>query len=106
MVAKLPARAVIFKKTPNEPVPFGHGRKPWLQVLAIWILFADSWGLPSANGTFQTYYTQNSPSDYNDATVAWIGSVQRKSCTLGCLQSGILLDRGYLQSLIAVGSVL
>lgn len=74
--------------------------------MAGWILFANSWGLPSAYGTFQTYYTQDLLSKQGTAIIAWIGSVQVFLCTLGCLPAGVMLDRGYLQSLIAVGTVL
>jgi MFS family permease len=36
--------------------------------------------------------------------IAWIGSIQLFFTTLGCLPGGLLLDRGYLQSVIAVGT--
>lgn len=38
--------------------------------------------------------------------IAWIGSIQLFFTTIGCLPGGILLDRGYLKSLILVGTVL
>jgi MFS family permease len=106
LVAKLPARAVISKKTHHRSFPVDHGWLPCLQVVAGWVLFANSWGLPAGHGTFQTYYTQDLLSEYDSATVAWIGSLQLFLCTLSCLPAGIMLDRGYLQSLIAVGSTL
>lgn len=105
-VANPPAHAVIATKTHNGSFPIDHGWLPWIQVMAGWILFANSWGLPSAYGIFQTYYTQNLLSKQGTATIAWIGSVQVFLCTLGCLPAGIMLDRGYLQNLIAVGTVL
>jgi MFS family permease len=40
------------------------------------------------------------------ARIAWIGSIQLFFTTIGCLPAGILIDRGYLKSLIAVGTVL
>lgn len=42
----------------------------------------------------------------NAASIAWIGSVQLVFTTVGCLPAGILLDRGYLKSLIAAGTAL
>lgn len=44
--------------------------------------------------------------DVDAASIAWIGSIQLFFTTVGCLPAGILLDRGYLKSLIAVGTVL
>lgn len=40
------------------------------------------------------------------ASIAWIGSIQLFFTTVGCLPAGILLDRGYLKSLIATGTIL
>ncbi|KAL5443635.1 hypothetical protein PMIN05_003628 [Paraphaeosphaeria minitans] len=106
LAAKLPARHVISAKTHRESFSVDHGWIPWLQVIAGWVLFANSWGLPTAYGTFQTYYTQNLLSEYRSATIAWIGSLQLFFCTIGCLPAGIMLDQGYLQGLIALGSAL
>jgi len=44
--------------------------------------------------------------DQDASSVAWIGSIQLFLITIGCLAGGFLLDRGYLQSIIAVGTVL
>jgi MFS family permease len=44
--------------------------------------------------------------DQDASSIAWIGSTQLFFTTLGCLPGGLLLDRGYLKSLIAVGTVL
>ncbi|KAF2448835.1 MFS general substrate transporter [Karstenula rhodostoma CBS 690.94] len=106
LAAKLPARRVTSAKTHHDPFLVDHGWLPWLQVIAGWFLFANSWGLPTAYGTFQTYYTQNLLFKYDSATIAWIGSLQLFLCTMGCLPAGIMLDQGYLQGLIAVGSAL
>jgi MFS family permease len=38
--------------------------------------------------------------------IAWIGSIQLFFTTIGCLPGGVLLDRGYLKSIIAVGTTL
>lgn len=40
------------------------------------------------------------------ASIAWIGSIQLFFTTIGCLPAGILLDRGYLKSIIAAGTIL
>jgi MFS family permease len=44
--------------------------------------------------------------NHDAAAIAWIGSIQLFFTTIGCLPGGVLLDRGYLKSLIAVGTAL
>jgi MFS family permease len=91
--------------TPNsDDYPIDHGTTAWLQVLGGFILFANSWGLPNAFGVFQTYYVDTLLPDHDAAAIAWIGSIQLFFTTVGCLPGGIILDRGYLKSLIAVGT--
>jgi MFS family permease len=63
-------------------------------------------GLPNTFGVFQTYYIATLLPSCDASRIAWIGSTQLFFTTLGCLPAGILIDRGYLKSLIAVGTVL
>lgn len=42
--------------------------------------------------------------DQDTSAIAWIGSIQLFFTTLGCLPGGLLLDRGYLKSIIVVGT--
>jgi MFS family permease len=63
-------------------------------------------GLPNAFGVFQTYYIDTLLPSCDAASIAWIGSIQLFFTTIGCLPGGVLLDRGYLKSLIAVGTFL
>jgi len=69
-------------------------------------LFANSWGLPNAFGVFQTHYVEIMMPNQDASSISWIGSIQLFFTTLGCLPGGFLLDRGYLKSLIAVGTIL
>jgi MFS family permease len=62
--------------------------------------------LPNTFGVFQTHYIENMMPDQDASQIAWIGSIQLFFTTLGCLPGGLLLDRGYLKSLIAVGTML
>jgi MFS family permease len=66
----------------------------------------DPRGLPNAFGVFQTYYVETLMPDQDSSSVAWIGSIQLFFTTIGCLPGGVLLDRGYLKSIIAVGTAL
>lgn len=88
----------------NEDYPVDHGKVAWMQVLGGFILFANSWGLPNAFGVFQTYYIDTLMPEQDASRIAWIGSIQLFFTTIGCLPGGALLDRGYLKSIIAVGT--
>jgi MFS family permease len=90
----------------NTDYPVDHGTTAWLQVLGGFIMFANSWGLPNAFGVFQTYYVDSLMPEQDAAAIAWIGSIQLFFTTIGCLPGGMLLDRGYLKSVIAVGTAL
>jgi MFS family permease len=57
-------------------------------------------------GVFQTYYVDTLMPDQDASSIAWIGSIQLFFTTIGCLPGGLLLDRGYLKSIIAVGTTL
>ncbi|KAH7353124.1 major facilitator superfamily domain-containing protein [Pyrenochaeta sp. MPI-SDFR-AT-0127] len=101
-----PAHEVTTSAEDHTDYPIDHGSVAWMQVLGGFILFANSWGLPNAFGVFQTYYVDSLMPDRDAASIAWIGSIQLFFTTIGCLPGGILLDRGYLKSIIAVGTVL
>lgn len=57
-------------------------------------------------GVFQTYYVDTLIPGQDAASIAWIGSIQLFFTTIGCMPGGLLLDRGYLKSIIAVGTLL
>jgi MFS family permease len=63
-------------------------------------------GLPNTFGVFQTYYIGTLMPECDASRIAWIGSIQLFFTTIGCLPAGILIDHGYLKSLIAVGTFL
>ncbi|KAF1848111.1 MFS general substrate transporter [Cucurbitaria berberidis CBS 394.84] len=104
--SQVPAHEVTTSAQEYPDYPIDHGRVAWMQVLGGFILFANSWGLPNAFGVFQTYYVDTLMPDQDASSIAWIGSIQLFFTTIGCLPAGVLLDRGYLKSIIAVGTVL
>ncbi|KAF3039055.1 hypothetical protein E8E12_009110 [Didymella heteroderae] len=105
-IAQICAHEVTRSTQDNEDLPIDHGYVAWMQVLGGFIIFANSWGLPNAFGVFQTYYVDTLMPGVDAASIAWIGSIQLFFTTVGCLPAGILLDRGYLKSLIATGTIL
>jgi MFS family permease len=98
------AHQVTTSANDEQDYPIDQGTTAWLQVLGGFILFANSWGLPNTFGVFQTYYIDTLLPEHDAAAIAWIGSIQLFFTTIGCLPGGVLLDRGYLRSLIAVGT--
>ena len=90
----------------NGVAPVDSGSTAWLQVFGSFILFMNSWGLQNSYGIFQTFYLDNDLTGHGTSAVSWIGSIQLFLTTFGCLPTGILIDRGYLRSLIATGTAL
>jgi MFS family permease len=120
-LSRISAHSITTKKQDNPDYPIDHGYVAWMQVLGGFVLFANSWcvihekkvprlicrrGLPNTFGVFQTHYVENMMPDQPAASIAWIGSIQLFFTTLGCLPGGFFIDRGYLKSLIAIGTIL
>ncbi|KAL5356375.1 MFS general substrate transporter [Aspergillus floccosus] len=82
------------------------GVQAWLQVLGSWILFANTWGLTNSFGIFETFYADNLLKTSSPSSVSWIGSIQLFLTMLVGVIGGWLLDAGYLQTLLIVGSFL
>lgn len=55
-------------------------------------------------GVFQTYYETGKLFTETSSNISWIGSIQALLVNVGGLISGPLYDRGYLRTLICVGT--
>lgn len=69
-------------KNPEEPSsvpvtasPNNNGRA-WLQVVASFFLWFNSWGLVNAFGVYQTFYQLELLSSSTSSEISWIGSLQ------------------------------
>lgn len=87
------------------PPPNG-GLKAWLQVASGFCVFFNSWGVLNTFGVFQTYYETGELFVASSSDISWIGSVQAYCVLVFGLLSGPIYDRGYLRSLMAIGSFL
>jgi len=105
-LSQISAHFITRRKQDHPDYPIDHGYVAWMQVLGGFILFANSWGLPNTFGVFQTHYVDTMMPSEDASSIAWIGSSQLFFTTLGCLPGGLLIDRGHLKSLIAVGTIL
>ncbi|PTB63039.1 MFS general substrate transporter [Trichoderma citrinoviride] len=82
------------------------GLNAWLQVLGGWVVFAATWGLVNAFGTFQTYYQTVMLTSESASTISWIGSLQACLLFLGGFVAGPLFDAGYVTSILNGGLLL
>ncbi|KAK0748912.1 putative monocarboxylate transporter [Schizothecium vesticola] len=87
------------------PPPNG-GLNAWLQVASGFCVFFNSWGVLNTFGVFQTYYETGELFVASSSDISWIGSIQAYCVLVFGLLSGPIYDRGYLRSLMAIGSFL
>ncbi|GIJ91968.1 hypothetical protein Asppvi_010943 [Aspergillus pseudoviridinutans] len=92
-------------KPPMFEVPDG-GLVAWLQVAGGFSLFFNTWGNLNTFGIFQTYYEEGQLFRQSSSNIAWIGSIQAFLLLFVGAISGPIFDRGYLRTLLAVGSFL
>lgn len=84
-------------------IPNG-GLQAWLHVLGGFMLFFNTWGLLNAFGVFQTYYESGALFTASSSDISWIGSIQAYMVMTVGFISGPIYDRGYLRTLLSVGS--
>jgi len=98
-------------KTPNgpspasgPPAPPNGGLAAWVQVAASFAIFFNTWGMLNTFGVFQTYYETGALFTESSSNISWIGSIQSYCLLLTGIIAGPIYDRGYLRSLLTVGS--
>ena len=89
----------------TSPPPNG-GLQAWLHVLGAFMLWFNSWGILNAFGVFQTYYESGHLFTKSSSDISWIGSIQSFMLLVVGIFAGPIYDRGYLRSLLVVGSFL
>ncbi|KPI44807.1 putative transporter MCH4 [Cyphellophora attinorum] len=87
------------------PPPDG-GLQAWLQVLAGFSIFFNTWGLIATYGVFQSYYLTLPTLPGSSSTIAWIGSLYSFTTFFACFITGPIFDRGYLRALLLTGTFL
>jgi MFS family permease len=86
---------------PNIP---NGGLQAWLHVLGGFMLFFNTWGILNAFGVFQTYYESGALFTRSSSDISWIGAIQANMVLTVGFISGPIYDRGYLRTLLLVGS--
>ncbi|KAI1085463.1 MFS general substrate transporter [Whalleya microplaca] len=86
-----------------SPPPNG-GFVAWLHVAGGFMLFFNTWGILNSFSVFQTYYESGELFQRSSSDISWIGSIQAYMVLLGGVFAGPIYDRGYLRTLLVVGS--
>ncbi|RAK96110.1 major facilitator superfamily protein [Aspergillus ibericus CBS 121593] len=86
--------------------PPNGGLRAWLQVLASFFLFFNTWGIINAYGAYQTFYEETLLPTTTASTISWIGSLQSFLIMFLGVLSGPVYDAGYLFPLLYTGSFL
>ncbi|GAB7347977.1 hypothetical protein MBLNU459_g5480t1 [Dothideomycetes sp. NU459] len=86
-------------------IPNG-GFLAWLQVLAGFMCFMNSWGLVNAFGVFQDYYSSVLISEVSNSNISWIGSIQAFLLCATTIFAGPIYDNGHPRILVMLGSFL
>lgn len=106
MTARMKTGKKRKRNTTVKPVvqPDG-GTVAWLQVLSMFLVNVNNWGLVNSFGVFQAFYEENYLSTYPASSIAWIGTLQGALLLIVGVISGPLFDRGYFKTTLLVGSV-
>jgi len=94
------------EKAPADDPPPNGGRRAWLQVLASFILFFNTWGLVNSYGVFQAHYSVAELRNESESNISWIGSIQAFLLLIVGIATGPLFDAGYFYALLGTGSFL
>lgn len=78
----------------------------WLRVFATFLVYVSTWGLLNAIGSYQNYYQDVLLKNESPSNLAWIGTLQAVLIILLGVFSGPLFDKGFISSLLIVGSLL
>nr|POE77774.1 aspyridones efflux protein apdf [Quercus suber] len=82
------------------------GLRAWLQVLAGFMCYLNSWGMVTAFGVFQLYYKDTYLPDHSNSSISWIGTLQGFLLAFTSIFAGAYLDRGHPHTLVALGGFL
>ena len=97
-----PSLPPISVRPQGPPPPPDGGLTAWLQVLAGFFIFFNTWGLINAFGVFQTYYITVLPK--SNSTISWIGTFTSFLLCASPISWGPIFDMGSPRLLVLFGS--
>ncbi|KAF1809066.1 MFS general substrate transporter [Eremomyces bilateralis CBS 781.70] len=106
-VESIEAQAVTGFQSANDldSIPDG-GFQAWVQVVGVFFLFLNTWGIVNSYGIFQNYYQTEHLAQHSPSAISWIGSIQTFLVLVIGVLTGPLYDTGYFRTLLVVGSFL
>lgn len=78
---------------------------PWLQALASFFPYMNSWGILNSYGVFQTFYSEHLIPNEAASRIAWIGSMQAFLLLFVSVLTGPLIDAGYMTYILFFGTL-
>lgn len=94
------------KELPPRPLKPLNGRIAWLHALSAVLVVGNCWGISSAFGLFQAYYTRDYLPGTPPSTIAWIGSTQLALVFGLGVPVGRLVDLGFFRHMFHGGTLL
>ncbi|CAG8908994.1 unnamed protein product [Penicillium egyptiacum] len=89
---------------PSPSPPPNGGTLAWLNVLGSFMLYFNTWGILNTFGAYQTYYESGALFHSSSSDISWVGSIAAFMLLFVGLFVGPIYDRGYLRTLLIVGS--
>jgi len=97
-------RTDAASEKPTSP-PNG-GLQAWLQVLASFCIYFNTWGIVASFGIFQVHYEADLLKEYSPFAISTIGSLQSFLMVFLGFFAGPIFDLGYARQLLWAGSLL
>ncbi|KAJ6134072.1 hypothetical protein N7523_000394 [Penicillium sp. IBT 18751x] len=91
---------------PSSPLKAKETLRGPLQVLGVFLIIFNVWGLTFAYGSFEGFYALTYIPNFSASAIAWIGTIQSWLLIVSGLISGPLFDRGYFSIMIGAGAFL
>ena len=88
----------------HDSGPPDGGLWAWLQVLAGFCAFFNTWGMLNTFGIFQTYYESGALFVESSSNISWIGAIQAYCVLCIGMLSGPIYDRGHYRLLLLTGT--
>ena len=92
-------------KDDGPVIPPDGGVTAWQQVLAMFLINVNNWGLVNSFGVFQAYYESDLLAHRSSSAISWIGTLQGALLLIVGVVAGPLFDKGFFKVTLVVGSM-
>ncbi|KAJ5920588.1 hypothetical protein N7516_011446 [Penicillium verrucosum] len=102
----LSPESIPQEKPVGPSSPPNGGTLAWLNVLGSFMLYFNTWGIMNTFGAYQTYYESGALFHSSSSDISWVSSIAAFMLLFVGLFVGPIYDRGYLRTLLIVGSLM